>query len=44
MLIDLRQPLKVGERFPLTLTFRHLGTVTATVTVGEMGAVPRRRR
>lgn len=38
MLIDLKQPLKVGERFPLTLTFEHLGTVTTTVTVESMGA------
>ena len=38
MLIDLKQPLKVGERFPLTLTFEHLGTVTTSVTVESMGA------
>ena len=40
MLIDLKQPLKVGERFPLTLTFEHLGTVTTSVTVESMGATP----
>ena len=40
MLIDLKQPLKTGERFPLTLAFEHLGTVTTTVTVEGMGAVP----
>jgi copper(I)-binding protein len=38
MLIDLKQPLKVGERFPLTLTFERLGTVTTSVTVESMGA------
>jgi len=40
MLIDLKQPLKPGERFPLTLTFEHLGTVTISVTVESMGATP----
>ena len=40
MLIDLKQPLKVGDRFPLTLTFEHLGTVTTSVTIESMGAAP----
>jgi periplasmic copper chaperone A len=43
MLIDLKQPLKVGERFPLVLTFERLGTVTTTVTVEDMGATPTAR-
>ena len=38
MLIDLKQPLKPGDRFPLTLTFERLGTVTTIVTVEGMGA------
>jgi copper(I)-binding protein len=44
MLIELRQPLKLGEQFPLTLTFERLGTVTTMVTVEEMGAMPGGRR
>ncbi len=44
MLIDLKQPLRAGERFPLTLTFERIGTVTTMVTVEEMGAVPGKRR
>jgi copper(I)-binding protein len=38
MLIDLKQPLRAGERFPLTLTFQRIGTVTTMVTVEELGA------
>ena len=38
MLIDLKQPLKAGERFPLTLAFERLGTVTVTVSVEDIGA------
>ena len=44
MLIDLKQPLKTGDRFPLVLTFEHTGTVTTTVWVEDMGAVPGARR
>jgi copper(I)-binding protein len=43
MLIDLRQQLKVGERFPLILTFQRIGTVTTTVLVEDMGASGGRR-
>lgn len=43
MLIDLKQPLKSGERFPLTLAFEHLGTVNVMVRVEDMGATPARR-
>jgi len=39
MLIELKQPLRAGERFPLILTFERLGTVTTTVSVEEMGAM-----
>lgn len=42
MLIDLKQPLKVGETFPLMLTFQRTGTVRTVVTVEEMGASPAR--
>jgi hypothetical protein len=38
MLIDLKQPLRTGEQFPLVLTFERLGTVTTTVTVEDLGA------
>jgi copper(I)-binding protein len=38
MLMDLKQPLKVGETFPLTLEFAHAAPVTATVTVLPVGA------
>lgn len=44
MLVDLRQQLKVGERFPLILTFQRIGTVTTTVLVEEMGASSGGRR
>ena len=40
MLVDLKQPLKTGDRFPLVLTFEHTGTVTTTVLVEDMGATP----
>jgi copper(I)-binding protein len=43
MLIDLRQPLKVGERFPLILTFQRIGTVTTMVLVEDIGASGGRR-
>lgn len=33
MLMGLKQPLKVGDHFPLTLSFEHAAPVTVTVTV-----------
>ena len=39
MLMDLKQPLKQGDSFPVTLTFATVGTVTATATVQKAGAV-----
>ena len=39
MLLDLKQPLKVGEKFPLTLAFEDVGTVLISVWVEEMGAM-----
>ena len=38
MLTGLKQPLKVGDHFPITLTFEHAGPVTATVAVQPLGA------
>jgi periplasmic copper chaperone A len=38
MLIDLRQPLIAGMRFPMTLNFQRAGTVTAQVQVVELGS------
>lgn len=43
MLMGLKQPLREGETFPLTLTFAHAGAVTVEVpvkSVGEMAPVP----
>jgi copper(I)-binding protein len=44
MLLDLKQPLKVGEKFPLTLTFARGGAVLISVVVEDMGAMPGERR
>jgi copper(I)-binding protein len=44
MLLDLKQPLKVGEKFPLTLTFEDAGTILISVWVEDMGAMPGERR
>ncbi|TXF13024.1 copper chaperone PCu(A)C [Pelomicrobium methylotrophicum] len=38
MLVGLKQPLKEGERFPLTLRFERSGTVELQVAVRKMGA------
>jgi hypothetical protein len=38
MLEGLKQPLQPGETFPVTLTFAHAGTVTATAVVQKVGA------
>ena len=38
MLMGLKQPLKRGEHFPLTLTFEHAGPVTVQVAVAGPGA------
>lgn len=39
MLIGLQRPLQEGETFPLTLVFKHAGTVTVSVDVKGMGAM-----
>ncbi len=36
MLMGLKQPLKEGDKFPVTLNFEHSGPVTSTVTVRGM--------
>jgi len=38
MLIGLKKPLTVGEKFPLTLTFEKAGNISVTVPVQAMGA------
>jgi len=38
MLMGLKQQLKEGETFPLTLQFAHAGDVTVTVTIQAAGA------
>ena len=38
MLMDLKQPLKEGDSFPVTLNFARSGQVTTTVTVEKAGA------
>jgi len=43
MLLDLKQSLKAGERFPLTLTFEHGGAILISVWVESMGALPEGR-
>lgn len=40
MLMDLKQGLKKGETFPLTLTFAKAGTVKTMVTVRAPGDIP----
>jgi periplasmic copper chaperone A len=44
MLIDLKQPLKPGEKFPLTLSFERAGAILVSVPVEEMGAMPTGRQ
>ena len=44
MLLDLKQPLKVGEKFPLTLTFERGGALLISVVVEDVGAMPAERR
>jgi copper(I)-binding protein len=39
MMMGLKGPLKAGEHFPLTLTFRHAGTTVVDVAVSGIGAM-----
>jgi periplasmic copper chaperone A len=38
MLMGLKQPLKAGDSFPVTLTFAKAGAINATASVGKAGA------
>lgn len=40
MLEQLKHPLKLGDTFPLTLTFAQAAPLTVTVTVGKPGGAP----
>jgi copper(I)-binding protein len=39
LMLGLKQPLKQGQTFPLTLTFQKAGAVEVTVKVGAVGAM-----
>jgi copper(I)-binding protein len=39
MLMDLKQPLKAGDKVPLTLTFKGAGTVEAELVVQPAGTM-----
>ena len=39
LMLSLKQPLQVGQAFPLTLTFEKAGTIEVTVKVGKVGAM-----
>jgi copper(I)-binding protein len=39
MMIDLKQPLKAGEKVPLTLTFERAGSIDIAVDVEAMGSM-----
>jgi copper(I)-binding protein len=39
MMVGLRQPLREGQSFPLTLDFEKAGKVEVTVPVGKVGAM-----
>ena len=41
MLTGLKQPLKLGDSFPLTLTFTKAGAVAVTVSVQQIKAAPK---
>jgi copper(I)-binding protein len=41
MLMGLKQPLKLGDSFPLTLNFAKAGVVTVTVSVQQIKAAPK---
>jgi periplasmic copper chaperone A len=39
MLLDLKQPLKAGDKVPLTLTFQNAGSIVVSIEVEAMGAM-----
>jgi periplasmic copper chaperone A len=41
MLTGLKQPLKLGDNFPLTLNFAKAGAITVTVSVQQIKAAPK---
>ncbi len=43
MLLGLKKPLVVGDKFPLTLNFRKAGKVDATVEVAELGMAMKKK-
>jgi copper(I)-binding protein len=43
MLLDLKQPLKVGDKIPLTLTFQNAGSIAISVDVEAMGSMPHKQ-
>jgi copper(I)-binding protein len=40
MLMDLKQPLKEGDKIPMTLRFEKAGEVKVDVHVDKVGAMP----
>ena len=43
MLLDLKQPLKVGDKVPLKLTFQNAGSIDVSVDVEAMGSTPHKQ-
>ncbi len=43
MLLNLKQPLKVGDKVPLTLTFQNAGPIDVSADVEAMGSMPHKQ-
>ncbi len=43
MLLDLKQPLKVGDKVPLKLTFQNAGSIDVSADVEAMGSTPHKQ-
>ncbi len=39
MLLDLKQPMRIGDKVPLTLTFQNAGSIVVSVEVEAMGSM-----
>jgi periplasmic copper chaperone A len=39
MLLDLKQPMRAGDKVPLTLTFQNAGSIVVSVEVESMGSM-----
>jgi copper(I)-binding protein len=39
MMLGLKQQLREGQTFPITLTFEQAGSVEVTVRIGKVGAM-----